>query len=489
MKSFFRSCLLSGLCALVLSSCEKKEPVPEVINISKVLIGGEYAVFDSGAYSAVLAGVTDFTSIRVVVTSNAARMEIGGREMGPDGADVDLSSPQTLRLTLGSTVEEYTVSARNTGLPIVRIDTGGRGINSKEEWLKDATIRIEQADGTVDLEGGLDIRGRGNSTWNYPKKPYALKLKEKASVLSMPAHKRWILLANWKDRTLLRNDAAFWLSKHTGLPYTVRGQFVEVVLNGQHKGNYYLCEQIKEDKNRVDIDKKTGYLLELDSYYDEPYKFRNPDLFDLPWMVKYPDEEDITPEQFQYIQDWIRNLEVLMKDTGKVKEHAYEEFFDVDTAIDYLIVEELTTNHDFYNTWPAVGPHSCYMYIGKDGRLYTGPAWDFDYHVWVPQFTSSWQGADKTLFYPALLKDEKFRDRLLERWDLQKDALKALPDYIDQMADYIRLSEEINHRMWPIVNNPENGDEEMTFQEAIDRIKKAFQDKWAWMDKNIASLR
>ena len=80
-----------------------------------------------------------------------------------------------------------------------------------------ATMRISRPDGTVDYEGSLEIRGRGNSTWNYPKKPYALRLPEKHAVLGMPGHKRWILLANWKDRTLMRNDAAFWLSRHTGL--------------------------------------------------------------------------------------------------------------------------------------------------------------------------------------------------------------------------------------------------------------------------------
>jgi hypothetical protein len=97
-------------------------------------------------------------------------------------------------------------------------------------------------------------------------------------------------------------------------------------------------------------------------------------------------------------------------------------------------------------------------------------------------------GAKKSIFYPALLKDEKFRSRLVERWNLQKDALKGLPDYIDEMADRIRLSESYNIAMWPI-SNDENGDEKMTFQQSVDRIKKAFLDKWEWMDKNIGNLR
>ena len=201
-----------------------------------------------------------------------------------------------------------------------------------------------------------------------------------------------------------------------------------------------------------------------------------------------PDDDEISDVAYEYIQGWIRDLETLLKDNAKIQAHAYEEFLDVDTAIDYLIVEELTGNNDFYNYWPEVGPHSAYLYKERSGKLYHGPVWDFDFHVFCPEYTRQWVGATKTIFYPALLKDEKFRARLVERWDLQKDELKKLPDYIDEQADYIRESEWINQSLWPIDNN-ENGDEKMTFQQSVDRIKKAFLDKWEWMDQNIRSLK
>ena len=136
------------------------------------------------------------------------------------------------------------------------------------------------------------------------------------------------------------------------------------------------------------------------------------------------------------------------------------------------------------------GPHSAYLYKQPGGKLYTGPMWDFDYHTFVPNRAKMWAGANKTMYYPALLKDEKFRERLVERWNAQKEALKGLPEYLDQMADIIRESESVNHRMWPI-NPPqaENGDEQLSFQQAVDRMKQAFLDKWEWMDKNIGNLR
>lgn len=497
-------------CLLAAYACDKKQeeddapkPVDGPVKVYSLYVNGTPAQLDeaTSTFTVTLPTTTDFSECDLKINSEAMFIYHEDSRIGAEVHGVDLSSPIRLQLYTGNMVRQvYKVQARNTGLPIVRISTpGGRNITSKENWMEGAHMRIEMPLGEVDYEGTLSIRGRGNSTWNYPKKPYALKLDKKDGVLGMPNGKRWILLANWKDRTILRNDAAFWLSRHTSLPYTVRGRFVELELNGTHQGNYYLCEQIKIGKDRVDVDEMDplekdpalitgGYLLEVDTYFDEKNKFIFPNFFNLPWMVKEPDEEDISQEALAYIKDYIRNLEVLMKNTVRVRNHEYEEFFDVDTAIDFLLVNELTMNNDFYNTWPWAGPHSVYMYKQRDGKLFSGPVWDFDFHTFCPQFTSSWTGLDKTLFYPALIKDTKFKDALRKRWNEQKDDLRGLPDYIDEMVELLRVSEEINHAKWPIVNNPENGDEELTYGQAIYRMKKAFVDKWEWMDGKIAKL-
>ena len=507
MKGYRVFLLLTGL--LCLSSCNKVSVDPSEnlkegkVGVYRVSIGGSYAVLDqaTSTYTVTFPAMTDFSSMEVTFSTDATEIYAGDRRLTPTSTGVDLSSPLSVRFVQNGVYQDYTLVARNSGLPVVRVETPGRkDVTSKEVWMDGATVRIEWPDGKVDYEGVTEIRGRGNSTWDwYPKKPYALRLREKGEVLGMPSHRRWILLANWKDRTLLRNDAAFWLSSHTGLPYTVRGVFVELVLNGVHKGNYYLCEQIKLNKKRVNIDKMDpmetdpvkitgGYLLEVDTYFDETNRFRFSNLLDIPWMVKEPDDDELSPAAFEYIKNWIHDLEVLMLDMGRVQAHEYEAYLDVDTAIDYMIVEELTGNHDFYNEWPALGAHSTYLYKERGGKLYHGPVWDFDYHVFCPDRTDFWAGANKTLFYPSLLKDEKFRNRMIERWELQKDVLKKLPEYIDQQADHIRLSEGYNQVMWPI-DNRENGDETMTFQQSVDRIKQAFLAKWEWMDKNIRNLR
>ena len=228
--------------------------------------------------------VTDFSQLVIDYDIDGDMLMVGGKEIISGVTPIDASKPLSLVVCSGDAEKSFTFKARNTGLPVVRINTGDffslsdleRYKNSLQSsdgvdhriWLPEGkkdfvTIRIENPDGSAGMsksgsgvpvfEIATKIKGRGNYTWKWDKKPYALKFDKKTEVLGMPAHKRWILLANWRDRTLLRNDAAFWLSRHSGLPYTVRGQFVELEFNGEHRGNYYLCEQIKIDENRVNI--------------------------------------------------------------------------------------------------------------------------------------------------------------------------------------------------------------------------------------------
>lgn len=449
--------------------------------------------------------LTDFSSVILDVKSSCEQILVDGTAIESGKTAVNLTKPVKLTAKTGKYTKDYTLTARNTGLPVVRIQTpNGRAITSKEIWMEGSSMRIEQPDGTVDYEGPMSIRGRGNSTWGYPKKPYAIKLDKKSKILGMPKHKRWVLLANWKDRTLIRNAAAFWVSSHTGMPYTVRGTFVEVELNGEHQGNYYLCEQIKIDENRLDItemdayetdpEKITGgYLMEVDTYYDEVNKFRSP-RFNLPYMFNTPDEESLSKEAFNYMKNYVSELEDILKDEARVRNHEYQAYLDMDSAIDYMFILELCDNHDFYNEWHN-GTHSCYMYKDRGGKLCYGPVWDFDYRTFIPlneislNIQSKWIGATRTLYYPALYKDPEFRERMYERWDQQKEALRQLPAFIDEMAEKIRLSESVNHELWPIENWWENGDENMSFQQAVDRMKKGYTEKLEWMDKHLKELR
>lgn len=477
------------------STPEKVQP-----EIKSMAIDGQYAQIDKSTFtlSFTLPTRTSLKDLTPWFYFAGTHILLGDTDISDGKTTIDLTEPITIKVVSGSLSQEYKVTAKTTGLPIVRIQTaGGQSITSKTEWLEGNSMVIEKPDGTIDFEGGISIRGRGNSTWGYPKKPYAIKLDSKEKILGMPKHKRWVLLANWKDRTLMRNDAAFWISKHTHLPYTPDGQFVELVLNGKHLGNYYLCEQIKIDKKRVNVTEMEsnekdpekisgGFLLELDTYFDEVNKFKSP-RFNLPYQFKEPDEEDLSQEAKHYFEDYITNLENLLSDEERIKNHEYEAYLDVDSSIEFMFVFELTNNTEFYSTWPSVGPHSVYLYKDRGGVLCTGPVWDFDYHSFVPAFSTYWVGATRTMYYPALLKDEKYRERMIELWEQERDALKNLPDYIDKKVKELEISESVNIAMWPISNN-ENGDEKLSFIQAIERMKDTYQKRWEWINKNIYTL-
>jgi hypothetical protein len=154
---------------------------------------------------------------------------------------------------------------------VVFINTqNGTEITSKEIWTP-GTMSIMCSGAFEDFpESEIEIRGRGNTTWYWPKKPYAIKLGSKARIMGMPKHKRWVLLANFMDRTMLRNRIAYKAAQQTSLAWTPRNEIVELVFNGKHMGNYMLIEQIKEDENRVNVSKDGGYILELDFHFDNP---------------------------------------------------------------------------------------------------------------------------------------------------------------------------------------------------------------------------
>ncbi len=458
-----------------------QEPVIYSISVNDLMFTADRS---TNTFNRIFPGMVELKNAKITVSTDFKITDETGKELEKTFyADLTVSKPYKIQAWNEELSKEYILEFNGTGLPAVHINTpDNKKIDSKTEWMEGAEIKIYTAKGELDYEGVIEIRGRGNSTWGYPKKPYTFKLAKKAEILNMPKHKRWILLANWKDRTLLRNDAGFWLSKQTEhLPYTVRGEFVELVLNGFHQGNYYLCEQIKIDENRVNINEDKGFIIEWDTYFDEDLKFMSKK-FKLPYQVKEPDPEDITAERFDDLQKFVDELEAILSDDERVRNHEWESYYDMDSAIDFMFVQELTGNRDFYNWWPFEGPHSYYLYKEDGGKLFSGPVWDFDFNTFLPD-RNYWMGADR-MYYRKLWKDPKFHDRAVEKWKNDKEKYYGLLEYIDQQAEYIRLSESYNHILWPI-SNRENGDETMTFQQSIDRMKQGFINKYNWIDQNI----
>ena len=415
---------------------------------------------------------------------NDAKVYVDGVEQVSGETVNDFSKPVTY-IVKSKNEYRFTIEVTYSGLPVVFVETPGKQqVPSKhEDWLAGTTLKIYNPDWSVDFEGTTGMRGRGNSTWSYPKKPYAFKLDDKAEILGMPKHKRWVLLANWMDRTIMRNSVSFNLAARTGLAYTPRGQFVELYLNGEHKGNYFLCEQIKVDKNRVNVDELDegevdgGYIMELDSYYDEVNKFKS-SRKSLPYMFKDPDEVD--SQQFAYIRNYVNNLEDALYDNARFAAGEYRDYIDVDSFVDWWIVMELT------GIWEPNHPKSTYMHKDKGGKLTMGPVWDFDWETYMPGNQNQYR-IKTSLYYSRLFEDPYFVSKVKERWNMFEAEFRSLPQFIESEAERLAGSESMNHAMWPITNVV-NLDESLSFEAAVERMISAYEAKLNWMDNKIGSM-
>ena len=379
---------------------------------------------------------------------------------------------------------------KDSGLPVVVINTENNAeILDKENWIP-AQMKIDGFKQFDSYEGTTSIRGRGNSTWGYPKKPYALKLDTKSEILGMPSHKRWVLLANYMDRTLIRNYVAFEIAKRTELEWTPRGQFVEVVLNGDHLGNYFLCEQIKVDKNRVnitemkssDLDEESitgGYLIEMDTYYDEVNKFKS-EIFDLPVMLKDPEEDVLQQEQFDYIQNYFNNFEKLLTAYDFATTREYASYISEISFIDWWIVTELTFNAE------ASHPKSTYFYKERSDVLKAGPVWDFDWGTFTHSTTFCVKDA---IWYSQLFKDPVFVRKVKERWEILKPKFEEVTELIENEIVHLGVSAQLDNEMWSLQgSNNVNNDESLSQSDAIYLLRNNYENRMKWLDTQIKNL-
>lgn len=491
----------------------------------------------------------DFKLKPTFTVPDGMTVTVDGTEQTSGESEQDFSNPVTYTVSNGTESRSYTVEVTNSGLPVAVLEheggsmewsEAGMNIRAKnEDWPTNDHFTLYNADGTVDVERALcGARLRGNSTQNFPKKPFALKFDEKVGPQGMPTDKRWELLANWMDRTMLRNAVAQDVAHRTanaladGLGWNPHGVSVELIINGRHVGNYYLIEKVKIDADRIDIKDcyedvvdggnadpavaDCGYLLEFDDAMDEVNCFRTGR--GLPVMFK--DEVPENGTLFNAVKDKIESIEAYIE-AGNYSA-AYEQL-DINSVIDYFLVQELTFNNEYKH------PKSVYMYMDGDGKLTAGPVWDFDWQTFIiPDQVRAYGGnyvdqlrnvdewlyggsklAERTvpifgeydyvndmpyMWYPLLFKDAAFRSKVQERWNSIYPALLQVSDEIDRLAEQNRVSDRFNSAMWPTTRDLKNtvgaafnGDEEMSFDEAIQSMKKAYADRLEWMNTQIVS--
>ena len=271
-----------------------------------------------------------------------------------------------------SAKEEY--QGENLDVPQIRVTTeNGNGTTlQKEDGYVNAQIEIKDTDETV-LADAVTFKVRGNTTalsW-VTKKAYTFKFAKKKNVLGMGSGKKWALLANAFDPTLLRNYTAFELARELGLEYTSNQKFCELWVDGSFRGCYIIYEPVEEGKDRVNIDiesndGKKDFLLELEQRNDEEdVTYLTVDNKKIRFAFSEPEEPN--EEQVAYVQGIMDDIVATIK-SGNQEDIAQK--IDVDSFVKYFLLNEFLKTHDFDRT-------SVYFYY-KDGKLYAGPAWDYD---------------------------------------------------------------------------------------------------------------
>lgn len=354
-----------------------------------------------------------------------------------------------------------------SNLPSVYINTeNNAAVTSKIDWLP-AQIQIVSSDTIDQINVPTEIRGRGNSTWSMPKKPYRIKLENKTNFLGMYARaKNWVFLANYADKTLMRNAVAFHIGRVAGLEFTPSTRFVDLVLNNNFLGNYMVTDQIEVHSERVAIDEQDssqvaepdvtgGYLLEIDGFAaSEPVWFTSSK--GLKFTVKSPDDDDINEFQLTYIQSYINEFETRLFSTNFTDPVAgYRAMIDSASLVNWYIASELTGNSDAF--W------STYVYKKRsDNKLYFGPLWDYDI-----AFNNDDRLGDATekrmsqyahnprTWVLRFLEDEWFQTLLWRRWNelMTGNLAGNLNTYINETAGLLETSQQLNFQKWNNLNN------------------------------------
>lgn len=369
-----------------------------------------------------------------------------------------------------------------TNLPTLSIHVySGQEPYDKTHDLE-SNMTLVYDNGTRIQEYPITTRLRGNASMGFPKKPYRIKFNDgkshhmmKDSPLESPAKaKKWTLINNYGDKTLMRNILAFEVSKRVGMPYTPYCQPVDVIMNGQYKGCYQLCDQITADPNRVPITEMEpsdteepnisgGYLLEVDAYASGEKSWFSTHR-GMSVTIKAPGEDDITPEQKQYITDYFNKLEdAVFSANFRDSTEGYRKYLDMESFVRHFIVGEFTGNTDTY--W------STYMSKNRNSdQFQVAPSWDFDlafnndsrtYPVcnrgtWV--YLNGGSSANNMNNFVKRIFTDPYADGMLKRiWKEKLESGDMAPDnllhFVDSMAQVLDASQRLNFIRWPILNS------------------------------------
>lgn len=378
---------------------------------------------------------------------------------------------------------------KSANIPAVFIQTESGSmeyLNADKANEEKGDICVLREDGNTEYQGKLDrISGRGNSTWEYEKKPYALKLSDQYPLCGLDKSDRWRLLALWREGSKMDNKIAMDLAEKLGLAYSTQGAWVDLYLNGEYAGCYLLAESVSVGEGRVDIhelekdnkrynddidnaptwqdDNGKGYRLENGSDITGGYLIEK----DHPKHYAVEDSGFVTSagnqftinapqhaseEQVRYIRDYVDNIEQLVQ-SGSPE---VWEYLDADSFARRFLLDEIALDTD-------VGLTSMFFYKEQgDDKLYSGPSWDYDnafgernseseagydYDATIVDLT---ENAPNVLnWYAKLYEDPQMQQRVVQAYtELLPELEELLENGIDEYVEMIGTSLEMDRVLW-----------------------------------------
>ena len=453
----------------------------------------------------------EITKDNLITAETVIDFETDERTKGDSDASYDdtpskkeIKYHEWVEANIGDTlITEAQFDTDKLALPRLVIDTlDGKDVTSRSEY-KSALITIENAKAQYCIQNRqVEIRGRGNSTWMYfDKKPYKLNFNTKIDLFGFGGNKKYVLLANAMDETNIRTYLAFHLAHEFGIEYATDYQMVHVILNGDYRGMYMMCEQVSEGQARVDIktsktgEVDTGYLVEsINSGENDGYKvFKLPEL-DGKHVGKNPNShtfiikspgKDVTADQQIFIKDYISqvNTAIFTKNWKK-----FTELCDVDSFVNMTLVNAIIMNNDY--------GYSFYMYKKKGGKLYLGPIWDFDQSSGSSTHGGTtyrgWYAGSEPRWQTALLEIPEFKALVEKRYKEKHAVVKGLVSVMEKAIndyefDFAMNNLERNNKFaladrWRIPPSIAKLD---TYKKHVSALKTWLLNRQLWLDDQL----
>lgn len=441
-----------------------------------------------------------------------------GRKVGYGVIEALKISEATIDWTAADALERlaemfpYSLSA----LPTLAITTkDGSPILSKEIYVDATYVLVNPVtNSTTKLAG--KIRGRGNATWGQPKNPYKVQFTNDAAyaevsdLLGMKKSRNWALLADYFDRSLMRNHLALAVGNSAvfrdGLKWSPSAMYVEVTLNGDYVGVYLLSEDVRVDPSRLNLKKMAkddvdgGYIVEADGRQDcfgvDPFNLRyTSPLLGTKFCVDTPDEGSITANQLAYVKELLRAAE------SEVVAGPGFSLLNLASFADWYLVNELFKSLDapFFTSvfmWKDTSATA-----GPDRLLNMGPIWDFDVaagnmnydQVWLSG--GCWVGRQHPEingngnWFAEMLKREVFRDLVFARWHANRPRLERFVNAsIDAYARRLRTAQQRNFARWDILGiQLTNYYTWQSWNDEVAFLRRFLIDRMDWMDMAFSS--